>query len=86
MAKGKKGNGDKKVKNAKESKEAREAAKAKKAAEDKLELDIIYRTIHFYTNKETTHEQRLQVRDALKGIIPDMPDDPKPDDTGGEAA
>ena len=71
MAKGKKGKDDK------------EAKKAKKAAEDKLELDIIYRIIHFYTNKETTHEQRLQVRDTLKGIIPNLPDDPKPDDSDG---
>ena len=69
MAKGKKGTGDK------------EAEKAKKAAEDKLELDIINRIILFYTNKETTHEQRLQVRDALKGIIPNLPDEPKPDDS-----
>ena len=69
MAKGKKGKGDK------------EAEKAKKAAEDKLELDIINRIILFYTNKDTTHEQRLQVREALKGIIPDLPDDPKPDNT-----
>jgi hypothetical protein len=55
----------------------------KKAAEDKLELDIINRIVLFYTNKDTTHEQRLQVRDALKGIIPNLPDEPKPDDTDG---
>ena len=83
MAKGKKGNGDKKAKG---TKEAREAAKAKKAAEDKLELDIINRIVLFYTNKETTHEQRLQVWEALKGIIPEPPAEPKPDDTDGEAA
>jgi hypothetical protein len=53
----------------------------KKAAEAKLELDIINRIVLFYTNKDTTHEQRLQVRDALKGIIPNLPEEPKPDDT-----
>jgi hypothetical protein len=68
MAKGKKGKGDK------------EAEEAKKAAEDKLELDIINRIVLFYTNKDTTHEQRLQVWEALKGIIPEPSDEPKPDD------
>jgi hypothetical protein len=71
MAKGKKGKGDK------------EAEKAKKAAEDKLELDIINRIVLFYTNKDTTHEQRLKVWEALEGIIPKPPDEPKPDDTDG---
>jgi hypothetical protein len=71
MAKGKKGKGDK------------EAEKAKKAAEDKLELDIINRIVLFYTSKDTTHEQRLKVWEALKGIIPEPPDETKPDDTNG---
>jgi hypothetical protein len=53
----------------------------KKAAEAKLELDIINRIVLFYTNKDTTQEQRLKVREALEGIIPDLPDEPKPDDT-----
>jgi hypothetical protein len=53
----------------------------KKAAEAKLELDIINRIVLFYTNKDTTHEQRLKVWEALEGIIPKPPDEPKPDDT-----
>jgi hypothetical protein len=40
----------------------------KKAAEDKLELDIINRIVLFYTSKDTTHEQRLKVWEALEGI------------------
>jgi hypothetical protein len=56
----------------------------KKAAEDKLELDIINRIVLFYTSKDTTHEQRLKVWEAVKGIIPELPDAPKPDDTDGE--
>jgi hypothetical protein len=82
MAKGKKGKGD--DKKAKEIKKAREA---KEAAEAKLERDIITRIILFYTNKDTTHEQRLKVWEAVKGIIPEpptpKPDEPKPDDTDG---
>jgi hypothetical protein len=72
MAKGRKGKGDK------------EAEEAKKAAEDKLELDIINRIVLFYTNKDTTHEQRLQVWEAVKDIIPKPPDEPKPDARDGE--
>jgi hypothetical protein len=54
-----------------------------KAAKDKLELDIINRIVLFYTNKDTTHEQRLKVWEALKDMIPKPPDEPKPDDTDG---
>jgi hypothetical protein len=54
------------------------------AAEDKLELDIINRIVLFYTHKDTTHEQRLKVWEAVKGLIPEPPDEPKPDDANGE--
>jgi hypothetical protein len=64
-------------------KKAKNGNDDKKAAEAKLELDIINRIVLFYTNKETTHEQRLKVWEALEGIIPKPPDAPKPDDTDG---
>jgi hypothetical protein len=56
----------------------------KKAAQAKLELDIINRIVLFYTNKDTTHEQRLKIWQAVEGIIPKPPDASKPDDTNGE--
>lgn len=65
----------------------RKGKKSKKEAEEeaarlKLEREIIARIIHFYTNDNTTYEQRLKVWEAVEKIMLESPETPKPDDTG----